>query len=73
MFDKIPDTKKKEFIRNSFIYYPISFILALLLLLGMSKLFKIELTVGSVIFVVGALFLTSVALILRYYKKMCQS
>ena len=71
MFDKISRKRKKTFILNSFVYFPISFLLSLVVLLGMSIAFKVKLTIGTVIFVVGSMVLTSVGLIYRYYKKLC--
>ena len=70
MFDKLPQEHRKQFIRQTFVYMPLSFLFGLTIAFFVLRFIGFEITLGKSIVVIILTGLTGVWSLRRYYRKL---
>ena len=70
MFDKLTEEHRKEFIRQTFVYMPISLLFGIVGAHFLLRFIGFEITLGGAVFAIIFIVLTFVWSLSRYYRKL---
>lgn len=70
MLKRLSKSKKNEFLLTTLAYLPVSFLLSVLILLYLARLFDVKLTLGGVVFVLSGIVLVCIGGVINYYRKL---